>query len=296
MDIGDTEITFAKIEVPIAREDSARVVSAVLDLFSPLTEMAATLGDHIRLYRARSVLGALAETKRLAEEAGVQLKQPPLKFLIPYMEEVSKEDPEDKELRSLWANLLLQAASDESKAHPLLVEILSKLTAKDAMYLEKIVRNPRYSSVSVNQIEDTAFTFDKWPPIDQIVDEAFEEAATEEEIVNRLIQEIENRGVIVTSCGFYSVELEGGVFDVAENYSEFPEREALSLHALAALGLVRYPFNVVRSYKGGTFILTICALTELGVEFYLSTHAPELRSAGSDLPPFERDADGEGCD
>ena len=57
MGIGDTEFNLAKIEVPIAPEDSARVVSAVLDLFSPLTEMAASRGldRHSRL--ANCVLG-----------------------------------------------------------------------------------------------------------------------------------------------------------------------------------------------------------------------------------------------
>lgn len=295
MGIGDTEITLAKIEVPIAPKDSARIVGAVIDLFSPLTEVAAAIADRVRLYRARSVLGAFAETKRLAAEAGIQLKQPPLKFLIPYMEEVSKEDPDDKDLRSLWANLLLRASTDETKAHPLLIEILSKLTAKDAMYLEKIVRNPRYVGRSVNQIEDTAFIFDKWPPISEIVSETFAEASDEEEIVSELIRKIEDRGIIVTSCGFYSIDRDDDMNDVCEDYSEFPERDSLSLHSLAALGLVRYPFNVVRQHKNGTFIMTICVLTELGVEFYLTTHALELATAGSDLPPFESSAGGAGA-
>lgn len=285
MGAGDPDITIAKIELPIAPRDSARVIDAVLDLFSPLTEVAGTLGDHVRLFRTRSVLQTLAETKRLADKAGIKLKQPPLKFLIPYLEGASKEDPHDVELRSMWANLLVQASSNEAKAHPLLIEILSRLTSRDASYLEKIVRNPRYYRRSVNQIQDAAFEYDRFERAEEFAEKVIE-ALPEDKAVHHLIERVEDRGVIVTSCGFYSVGPDDDVRDIFEDYDEFPTSDELSLHALAALGLVRYPLNIVRRHKGGTFIMTICLLTELGAEFYLTTHAPELRNAGADLPPY----------
>lgn len=288
MGVGDPEITLAKIEVPISKRDSGRVVDAVLDLFSPLTETLGTLGDHVRLYRTRSVLQTLADTKRLAEESGIILKQPPLKFLIPYLEGVSKEEADSKDLRHMWAHLLLQASSDETKAHPLVVEILSRLTARDAIYLEKIVRNARCYRKSVNQIVDAAFEFDKFDRVEEYVDQIIS-ASTEEDAIAELIYRTEDRGVIVTSCGFYSIAEGQYGQDVFEDYCEFPSSDEMSLHSLAALGLLRYPVNVVRRHKGGTFIMTICVLTELGAEFYLTTHAPELRIAGAELPPYDVD-------
>lgn len=279
MALGDPEITLAKIEVPVSTRDTARVVDAILDVFSPVTETLGTLGDHVRLYRTRSVLQVLRETKRLAEESGIKLKQPPLKFLIPYLEGVSKEDADDKALSSMWANLLLQASSEESKAHPLLVEILSRLTTKDAIYLEKMIKSPRYWSRGASQIEDTAFIFNRWDRTEDYVDDVLN-SLTEEDAIEELIRRVEDRGIIVTSCGFYSIDCdgEGDGQDIFDDYEEFPQSDELSLHALAALGLVRYPVDVVRRHKGGTFIMTICVLTGLGAEFYLTTHAPELRN------------------
>jgi hypothetical protein len=289
MGAGDPDITLAKIEIPVSKRDTARVVDAVLDLFSPLTETFGTIGDHVRLYRTRSVLQALAETKRLAEASGIKLKQPPLKFLIPYLEGVSKEDGEDRGLRSMWANLLLQASAEDSKAHPLLVEILDRMTSKDAIYLEKIIRNPRYRSKSINQIPDVAFEFDRFNRVDDVVDELIA-SIFEEDVVSELIRRVEDRGIILTSCGFYSIGPDGQERDIFTDHDEFPSADELNLHSLAALGLVRYPYNVVRKHKGGTFILTICVLTELGAEFFLTTHAPELRENASELPPYEDQA------
>lgn len=90
----------------------------------------------------------------------------------------------------------------------------------------------------------------------------------------------------MTSCGFYSIGSDGAEQVLFEDHLDFPEKDDLSLHVLSALGLVRYPVNLVRRHAGGTFIMTLCVLSDLGAEFYLMTHAPEVRSAGADFPRF----------
>ena len=203
MAVGDTDITIAKVELPLDKADSSRIADALIDLFSPITNVAGLLGDRIKLFRARSVIGVLAETRRLAAEHSYQLSEPALKFLIPLVGGASKEDPEDQEFRSLWANLLMQASLDHEKAHPLLVETLTRLTTMDAAAMEMIVRNPRYVGRSINQIQDAAFLFDKWDPVASYVDEILLET-DEQAAVSALIERAEDRGTIVTSCGFYS--------------------------------------------------------------------------------------------
>jgi hypothetical protein len=99
--MSEPEINLTKIELPVATEDSARVVDAVLDLFSPVTETLGALGDHVRLYRTNSVLKVIGETRRLADAAGIKLKRPPLRFLVPFIEEASLQEEGDEELVSM---------------------------------------------------------------------------------------------------------------------------------------------------------------------------------------------------
>jgi hypothetical protein len=284
------EITLAKVDIPIAPKDAGRVVDALVDLFSPATEAMGMLGDHVRLYRVRSVLRVLNETKALAEQAGLKLQRPPLKFLVPFLEEASLNDDgdeKDDELASLWANLLLQASQDEGRAKRLMIDVLSRLTARDAQNLEMIVRNPRRDAFSINQLVDVAFEFER-TDINGILTELISQH-DEETVLSRLVSELEGHGIIVISCGFYSIGEDDETFDITLSHDDFPDEDDLSLHALAALGLIKFPVVVGRPHKGGRFNMIVSVLTALGADFFLSTHDPELRNAGSTMSPYEPD-------
>lgn len=293
--MGEPDINLAKIELPVAPQDAARVVDALIDLFSPVTEAMGVVGDQVRMYRTNAVLRTLGETKRLAEAAGYRLRRPPLRFLAPFLEEASLQgEDDDPALQTMWANLLLQASQDDGKASRMIVDIMGRLSSNDAKNLERVVRNPRWTRKSINQIVDVAFEYDHFDLGDLLNDtiqnrqkpDDLEPDGTEEKAIEIIIHRAEDRGIIVSECGFYSFA-ERQAWDVVEIHPDFPNSEDLSLHSLAALGLLKYPLVRGRPYRGGHFSMTLCVLTALGAEFYLSTHDPSLREAGSELPPFE---------
>ncbi len=286
---GGPEITLAKVEIPVTPDDSKRVVDALVDLFSPVTEVMGTLGDQVRLYRIRSVLRVLNETKALAEAAGLKLKRPPLRFLAPFLEEASlndDNDSKDDELVSLWANLLLQASEDDGRAKRLMVDVLSRLTARDAQNLEMIVRNSRTDAYSINQLVDVAFQFERTDVIGILGE--IQKTMEEDEALEKIVAEFEGHGITVISAGFYAFG-EDNVYDVALPNEFFPDEDDLSLHALAALGLIKFPVVLGGPHKGGELNIILAIVTALGADFFLSTHDPSLRKAGSTLPPYEPD-------
>ena len=117
---------------------------AWLDLISPLTEWAGLKGDEIRnrreamrIQQEETVLKVvrLAIHRLLKEQATVR----PLtsKFLLPFLEKASWEDPES-DLIAWWADLLASAADTKKETHPKYIDILSTMTTADAKLINDL--------------------------------------------------------------------------------------------------------------------------------------------------------------
>jgi hypothetical protein len=126
--------------------EGKEIAKSVVDLFSPLTEMAGVIGDHIRIYRELTVLRTLKRAKRIAEEEGLALEPPPLKFLIPFLENSSLEEESDEVLNKLWTNLLVSSASQYKSEHNLFIRILNELSPKDAMAFRYIAESGKHKA------------------------------------------------------------------------------------------------------------------------------------------------------
>lgn len=137
--------------------EGKEVAKSVIDLFSPLTEFAGAIGDHIRIYRKLSVLQTLHRVKQKADKKNIHLEAPPLKFLIPYLEQVSLEDGKSEILNELWANLLISSATKYESEYNLFIRILGELSPKEAKFFQYIAQfhkqNPSYGHLHPVDIE-----------------------------------------------------------------------------------------------------------------------------------------------
>lgn len=126
----------AELKATIPEKSAGKLVDAIMDIIRPLSEWAGLRADLMRL-RREDVLLEIAQKaqRRLALE-----REPPtpvaLKFLVPYVENASNEEPGGS-LIDWWAALLASAASGGSQ-HPVLADIMSKLTAAEASFLDKL--------------------------------------------------------------------------------------------------------------------------------------------------------------
>lgn len=68
------------------------------------------------------------------------------------------------------------------------------------------------------------------------------------------------------SAGFYSFG-EDQAYDVTLTHDDFPDEDDLSLHALAALGLIKFPVVLGGPHKGGRLNIIMAVITALGADF-----------------------------
>jgi hypothetical protein len=127
----------AKIDVPsdVVREQSDLIQTAL----SPFTQGMGYLGDKVSFFRFKSGLKTLHRARELADEHGVKLKAPPLKFLLPLIEDASCEQ-EDDPLCEAWARLLFSAATvdDFQPKFQLYKDVLKSITAREAAVLNEM--------------------------------------------------------------------------------------------------------------------------------------------------------------
>lgn len=124
--------------IDVKLEGTKEISNALVEIFSPVTNLLGTLGDRVRIYRELSLLRSLKRAREIAAEEGLTLKEPPLKFLVPYLEDCSLESPDNKDLIEMWAKLLASSATDFKPEHNLFIRILREMTASEAKLLEYI--------------------------------------------------------------------------------------------------------------------------------------------------------------
>ena len=112
-------------------------------LIAPITETTSGLGRYIKqkfdnmVYIERSLVTYSMQKvcDKLAKEKLTIGHVPSAKSLVKIMEEVSKEI--DPLLNVLWTNLLYSQLIDQ-RSHPFFINILSNLSAKEALLLESL--------------------------------------------------------------------------------------------------------------------------------------------------------------
>lgn len=119
-------------------EGTSELSKALVDILSPISELLGSLGDKVRVYREASLLRSLNRAKSIADDSGIQLAEPSLKFLVPYLEDCSLEDPTDDTLIDMWARLLVDASTNPKSEHNLFIRILREMTGKEARLLHYI--------------------------------------------------------------------------------------------------------------------------------------------------------------
>jgi hypothetical protein len=122
----------------VVPEDVTRAkAGAWLTLISPITEWAGLKGDELaykrtllRLQQEETLLEIAKRTKAMVSS----LKSPgkiPIKFMVPFLEKASLEEPDSK-LVELWAQLLASAAEDYKPHYIHFANLISQISARQA--------------------------------------------------------------------------------------------------------------------------------------------------------------------
>lgn len=125
--------------IDVKVEGTQEITTAIVEIFSPLTNLAGILGDRVRIYREISLMLSLKKAQEIIHTEGLKVSEPPLKFLIPFMEDCSLESPENERLIDMWARLIASAGSEFKSEHNLFIRLLRELSTEEAKLLEYIV-------------------------------------------------------------------------------------------------------------------------------------------------------------
>ncbi|GAA0632424.1 Abi-alpha family protein [Thalassospira tepidiphila] len=136
-----------KLPDPNSSEQSNQLLGLLRDLFGDSAKELSALGaDWIRAARYKSWLKIYGLAAKWAKESDLETHQPPLKFLLPFMEH-SSLDGEDKTLSEMWSGLLLNASSFYETKHETYTKLLSQISPDEARFLKRL-----FNSTSSNAV------------------------------------------------------------------------------------------------------------------------------------------------
>lgn len=124
-----------KAEVP--SQSAGRTIDALTDLIRPISEWTGLRGDRLRLQRQETLLEIAKRTHEIRAIENAPLEPVSTKFLVPFLEIASREEPDD-ELIEWWAKLLASASTATDNQQPVFTTILGSMTTSQAQLASKL--------------------------------------------------------------------------------------------------------------------------------------------------------------
>ncbi len=268
------------VKVDIDAVGSNKLIDVVVDAFAPATETFGLLGDVVRLARVEVAAKITRRAKEIADQAGVKLVAPPLKFLVPFYEKASIEEADDLDAHERWAQLLACAANQNRTISSLFITLMSQMDTSQAVLLKRLVNGNR-SDGRLGIDAAKALDVD---PFDALTHEFSLETCGE--LLARV--ESEGKGSVDVQMATFDRFLSGrGLFIVRARWSGggdgryFPEerridpRDKLDADVLSSLGLIRVR-NFSSSFRNeflNKVEYDIGEITTLGLRFLMAFDA-----------------------
>ena len=264
----------AKVRVNIQGQSADKLIDAIIDTLSPATETLGAFGDAIRLGRLEIAARATRRANEIAVAHGLALKSPPLKFLVPFYEKASLEEPENvvetDQMVELWATLLVSASSESSS--PVFINVLSQINAEDAVLLREIYfgfnfdlseyqkeykNNKSLIGPKFSGLLDIGLGF--WG---LLRDECLKQEDTLGSFLESISDALKRRGFLFDSLGTSSSPLEvRRYFD-----DEINSQKGRSAQILKSLGLLDFYAEVIE-FKGWPVSFSYFKISKLGIQF-----------------------------
>jgi hypothetical protein len=136
VNLGSPVSISAEIKTEIPKESTGRLLDALTDAIRPFTESRGLRADQIRLQRAEVAIEIAYRAQKLLQIEGGNAQPVGPKFLIPFLEKASLEDPES-DFVDRWASLLASAVESPGDDLSVCTSILSELGPTEAALLDR---------------------------------------------------------------------------------------------------------------------------------------------------------------
>lgn len=279
------------VNVDVPEESTGRLVDLITRRLEYWTAAKALKPGLLRLQQEQVALEVLeiAEKRMRAEEARNPL---PNKFVAPFLEQASLEDPDAPDLKEIWAELLVSSSRHHKSEHLRFVSLLSEMTSLHCRVLERCaLKSADRPQVSYDSQLDLSGRFN-------IVDARFLAGLIVRDKTEHPkpgmpdfekedpIAQLYSGGVLILRIYYHGGD--GDQPEILESTSvDFWEFDGVSLaiEVLSSMGLLKQ-FSVHATAAENDIQLDVVSLTPLGVAF-VKDCIPQV----ADRIKAERDAD-----
>jgi hypothetical protein len=245
---------------------------AVLDFFSPLVKRRAIKGEELdfelRLLRLqhRETLRVIAERYKERRSTKLAVLSPvPLKFMAPFLEQASLEEP-DSTLVDLWTNLLVSASEDFNPHYTHFISIISRLSGAQGQILKELTGTKSWNALqmAVDSMEDDYSS--------HAIEEHFSWELKKADVSDYdSLCEFVQRFFYLAGLEVVHVSVENNntkeYIDVIIEYSRYEDTKGLDYSILEAAGLARMVQTKFFDVEKWSVRLVYYYMTNLGLEF-----------------------------
>jgi len=263
------------VKTSIPAKSSGRLLDALTDLIRPITESRGLKADMIRLQREEvSIKIVQLSKKRIEAERGV-ITPIPLKSLVPLLEQSSLEDPEDKTMISLWANLLSSAAMGAQHNVPRYVSILSQINGKQARIIQKIFvkKKRKIQKINADLLADDLWAIDQAGILLRLRQEA--PVIKMDRMLSILIEHIDIAGVAVNDVIFNRGQEQWDGVTKNRKRPLLEDEDIIDIETLESLNLIKdisFKYMPFEDYEISVFFYRV---TPLCIEMFSACN-PDL--------------------
>ncbi len=126
----------------LALTDYRPLPNSLTSLLKPFSPHQTLLTNQIRLQQTDVLVDIASRARAVFDREGLHGNSVPYKFLVPFLEKASLEDWAS-ELRDAWVNLLLSAATKYDTKLNVYVDVLSRIGAREAHFLQTVYNERR---------------------------------------------------------------------------------------------------------------------------------------------------------
>jgi hypothetical protein len=221
------------VQGTVPTKSMGRLLDALTDIIRPFTEKRGLKADLIRLQRTEVAYRVAELAARRIQTSKRKVTPVPLKALVPLLEKASLEDPRDKTMINLWANLLASAATGRQNNVPRYVSILSEINGKQARLIQSIMlkdRDPEQIEIRCELLQDHLWSIDQAGVILRLKQEV--KRVSVDRIIDVVVEHVDTFGValndVIVNKGAQQWDT-GGLFPLDKNRLDIEILESLKL-------------------------------------------------------------------
>jgi len=265
-----------KTEVPSAA--TGRMVDAITDFLSPISQSFGYIGDKIQLQRQKTLFEICQRAKERLALSEKPIRPIPQKFFLPLLEKASLEDVTDKTLVDMWANLIATASTEEVQMLGQYINILSNVVPKQVHILTKMLDNNDCNAHSTGHLIDNYYYLNQ-TGLPATLNE-HSGIVDAEEFANAVVSSLNIRGVAIDTINiFYTDERLGAGFSLGSPDGSYSDEQFLDFENLVRLGLIDR--TEIKGHKIGIFDIDMhyYVVNPVGIDLFACCNPTKLNRA-----------------